>query len=344
MKMKCIFTVIAFMACSNVASLYAKTTSDLSYIKSIFETPVTDSRPGVYWYFMDGNISKEGITKDLESMKKAGIGSVVFLEVNVGVPRGNVDLLSPEWKACFKHAVEECERLDISMVLGIGPGWNGSGGPWVKAEESMRHVVSSSTNVHGKGLQHIFLKKPLPKAPFFGKGSLTPEIEKKWMDYYEDVLVLAFPASKELEVLKDADDKALYYRAPYSSSPVAKQYVVREKSQSDASCNNVISRNEIHDITKYLKGDTLIWKVPEGDWTIMRFGLRNNGAVTRPAPFPGLGFESDKTDKVALHHHQDNFTNVLLSCLGQRDTTLTGGLKGLHIDSWEMGSQNWSPY
>ncbi len=49
-------------------------------------------------------------------MKRAGIGSVVILEVNVGIPRGHVDFLSTEWKDCFKHAVDECERLGISMI------------------------------------------------------------------------------------------------------------------------------------------------------------------------------------------------------------------------------------
>ncbi len=86
------------------------------------------------------------MTKDLESMKAAGIGNVLFLEVNVGVPRGKVDFLSDEWQDLFKHAVKECERLGIELTLGSGPGWAGSGGPWVKPEQSMRHLVASSTS------------------------------------------------------------------------------------------------------------------------------------------------------------------------------------------------------
>ena len=81
------------------------------------------------------------ITADLESMKEAGIGNVIFLEVNVGVPRGNVDFLGEEWQDIFTHAMKECKRLGITMSLGVGPGWTGSGGPWVQAEESMCHLV-----------------------------------------------------------------------------------------------------------------------------------------------------------------------------------------------------------
>ena len=91
--------------------------NDLSELKSGFINPPDSSRPGVYWYFMDGNLSKEAMTKDLESMKQAGIGYLVYLEVNVGVPRGKVDFLSQEWKELFKHAVEECERLGIVITV-----------------------------------------------------------------------------------------------------------------------------------------------------------------------------------------------------------------------------------
>ena len=56
-----------------------------------FQNPPDSARPGVYWYFMDGNLNREEMTADLEAMKEAGIGNLVFLEVNVGVPRGPVD-------------------------------------------------------------------------------------------------------------------------------------------------------------------------------------------------------------------------------------------------------------
>jgi hypothetical protein len=90
-------------------------------IKDGFLNPPDSARPGVYWYFMDGNLSREGMTADLESMKKAGIGYALFLEVNVGVPRGKIDFLSDEWQILFKHAVKEAERLGIKIVLGSGP-------------------------------------------------------------------------------------------------------------------------------------------------------------------------------------------------------------------------------
>ena len=54
-------------------------------LQSEFVTPPAAARPWVYWYFMDGNLSREGITADLEAMKKAGIGGAIFLEVNLSL-------------------------------------------------------------------------------------------------------------------------------------------------------------------------------------------------------------------------------------------------------------------
>jgi hypothetical protein len=125
--------------------------SQKEQLAEAFVTPPDSARPGVYWYFMDGNLSREGMTADLESMRAAGIGSVLFLEVDVGVPRGNVRFMSEEWINLFKHARNECERLGITMKLGLGPGWTGSGGPWVKPEQSMQHLVSTLSEIGGPG-------------------------------------------------------------------------------------------------------------------------------------------------------------------------------------------------
>ena len=146
----------------------------LDQIKKSFTNPPDSVRPGVYWYFMDGNLSRQEMTADLESMKKAGIGNVIFLEVNVGVPRGKIDFLSPAWQELFAHAMRETKRLGITLTLGVGPGWTGSGGPWVKAEESMRHLVAGSVNVNGGKAEKIKLPVPAPYPPFFGESNLTP--------------------------------------------------------------------------------------------------------------------------------------------------------------------------
>ena len=315
----------------------------LDKIKKSFANPPDSVRPGVYWYFMDGNLSREQMTADLESMKKAGIGNVIFLEVNVGVPRGKVDFLSTEWQELFTHALKESKRLGITFTMGVGPGWTGSGGPWVKAEESMRHLVSSLVEVNGENNEIIKLPIPDPCPPFFGESNLTPELKEKWKAYYQDVAVLAFPTLKGKEKIEDIDEKALYVRAPYTSMPGVKPFLPEPFFEKEITSSCAIDQNKIINVTSYLKSDgTLEWSVPEGKWTIMRFGMRNNGAVTRPAPYPGIGFECDKFDTTAFKNHFDAFIGKLFSVSNFKRASKEGGLFRLHMDSWEMGAQNWS--
>ncbi|SFL53161.1 alpha-L-rhamnosidase [Porphyromonadaceae bacterium KH3CP3RA] len=322
-----------FICCSGLSS------QNIDLLRKGFKSPPDSAKPGVYWYFMDGNITRESLTKDLESMKQAGIGNLMYLEVNVGVPRGNIDFFSEEWQHLFAHAVKEAERLGIEISLGLGPGWTGSGGPWVKPEESMQHIVGASVIVQGGKPTDITLPVPLPKKPFFG---LPSEMEDQWSEYYEDVAVIAFPNIHRIDSIDDIDEKALYYRPPYTSVPGVKPYFISEITDP-ALKEKGIDKERIIDLTdKMDKNGKLNWDAPDGEWTLMRFVSRNNGASTRPAPFPGLGFESDKFDKDALNKHLHHFIGSLLNKTGIPEKNSKGGLKRLHMDSWEMGAQNWS--
>jgi hypothetical protein len=331
--------LFALLGCMLTTQCTQKPTDSL---KAGFLNPPDSARPGVYWYFMDGNTTREAMTADLESMKKAGIGYVLFLEVNVGIPRGKVDFLSEEWQSLFVHAVRESERLGIRIILGSGPGWSGSGGPWVKPEQSMMHLVASATEVKGPSTFDAILPKPEPRKPFFGDENLTPDLSIIRNEWYEDVVVLAYPIPKNPQALADVDEKALYYRAPYTSQRGVKQFLPAPASYPEIP-GSAIDQSKIIDITKFLQPDgTLKWEVPVGKWTILRFGKRNNGAVTRPAPMPGLGFECDKFDTVAFDDHFDAYIGTLLKKVGPRKTSTGGGWTMIHIDSWEMGSQNWT--
>ncbi|MBD3375944.1 glycosyl hydrolase [candidate division KSB1 bacterium] len=308
-----------------------------------FHTPPDSARPGVYWYFMDGNLDKQAITADLESMQEAGIGHVVFLEVNVGVPRGKVDFLSPDWQKIFVHAVQEAERLGIRMTMGVGPGWSGSGGPWVRPEQSMQHLVSSSIEVDGPVTVDRALPVPEPRRPYFGERVLTDTLREQWQAFYKDVAVLAFPTPETGARIEDIDEKALVYRAPYSSRPHVKPWLAAPVSPDGDPGPSGIDKENIVDLSASLDGKgRLQWQVPEGKWTIMRFGARNNGAVTRPAPQPGLGFECDKFDTTAFNAHFDEFLGKLLNKAGHSTRHSTSGWTMLHMDSWEMGAQNWT--
>ena len=315
----------------------------MEQIKKTFFNPGSENKPWVYWYIMDGHLNKAGITTGLEAMKKAGIGGVVFMEVDYGIEKGNVQFMSIEWRDCFKYAVKEAERLDMEFSVGSGPGWAGSGGPWIKPEESMLHLVSSSIDVNG--MVDVILPKPQLEPPFFGIESLNENMKEARDHFYEDVCALAYPKAKRTQSIDHIKERALYIRSPYSSDDNALSMITMPSPGDKISGKTGLIPEKMIDVTSYLQSDgRLVWKAPAGEWTVYRFGITTTGANTRPAPTPGYGFECSKLDSSILDYHFKNFQKKLIDDLGISPSKKkrTKGWNMLHIDSWEMGSQNWS--
>lgn len=322
-----IFAVVIFCVIAFSCIVYAGPLEELAVD---FKSPPDSARPGVYWYFMDGNLSGKEMTADLESMKEVGLGNLVFLEVNVGVPRGPVDFMSDQWQELFAHAVRDAERLGIDITLGSGPGWTGSGGPWVKPDQAMQFLLSSVTETKGPSKFNAVLAMPQQHPTPWGNMRT---------DFYEDVFVFAFPECAP--VIADIAEKALYDRYPYTSHAGVKEFLPAPARFDEPADKSVISPEDIIDLSEYLDSDgRLIWNVPAGDWTIVRMVRRATCASTRPAPKPGIGLECDKFDTVALDHHFANYYGKLLEKVGPRRGK--NGWTTVHMDSWEMGSQNWT--
>lgn len=324
MKVRSLIAAIIFTALLNLANAAS--------LEEAFVDPPDSARPGVYWYFMDGNLDQQEMINDLDSMKQAGLGNVVYLEVNVDVPRGPVESLSPQWLEMFANTVRHAEKIGIDVTIGTGPGWTGSGGPWIKPEESMQHLVYSETNIKGP-------------VDYNAKLPVAAQRDHWWKmlecDFYEDAAVYAFPACKP--VIENPDEKAFYKRPAYSSGH-STAYLPAPAKHADVSAEDVIDPEQIIDLTKNLQKDgTLQWDVPEGEWTVLRFGRRSNGTSNRPASHPVVGLDHDKFDKKLLEKHFENYCGKLINKVGKRAANSGGGLKAIHLDSWEMNAQNWNP-
>ncbi len=329
---KCrLWLLIALLVVGVTQTFAGDPTENATPLKTAFKSPPDSARPGVYWYFMDGNLDRKAMTADLEAMKEAGIGNVIFLEVNVGVPRGKVDFMSDQWQDLFVHAVREAERLGIEITLGSGPGWSGSGGPWVQPQQAMQHLVFSEVEVSGP--QQFNKVLPVPKQ----RSTVWHTMRS---DFYEDVATFAFPACKP--AVANSDEKALYVRDPYTSKPGVRTRFPTKADYAEPDRTQIISPATIIDLSNLVQADgRLAWNVPEGEWTILRMGRRPTGATSRPAPLPGIGLECDKFDAAAFDAHFDQYIGKLLKKVGPRKPNT--GWTMLHIDSWEMGAQNWTP-
>ncbi len=133
-------------------------------------------KPWVYWYWIDENISREGITKDLEAMARVGIGKALIGHVSPGGQRGDVRILSEAWWKIVEHAVREGQRLGVDIGFFNGPGWSQSGGPWIRKDQAMRYVVSRELQLKGPTL-------------FQGNFSLPDSL-------FERIALQAFPIQK----------------------------------------------------------------------------------------------------------------------------------------------------
>jgi hypothetical protein len=306
-----------------------------------FRSPPHPAKPWVYWINMDGHFTKEGITADLESMKKAGIGGMIHMDVDVGIPKGKVPFMSETWQDNFKHAVLECDRLGLEFTTITGPGWTGTGGPWIKVNESMQHLLPVSVNTKGPATFNEILPKPQPRVSSY-HDIQTPMMRESLAAFYEDVAVYAFP--RRDPVVENIDEKALFVRNPYTSLPGVRTHFSSPASFPETDKSQVIDPEKTIDLTSRLQPDgRLQWEVPPGEWTILRMGRRSTGSNTRPAPAAGLGFESNKFDKKALESHFNAYFDPLLKSIGSRPLDRTTGFTGLDADSWEQGAQNWTP-
>lgn len=170
-----------------------------------FTAPPAATRPRCYWYWMDGHITKEGITKDLEAMKRVGIGEayIGIISGQSGMPsKEGPQALTPQWWEFVKHAVREGGRLGVDIGFFNSPGWSQSGGPWVKPEQAMRYVTLPETRLHGP--QHFQGRLPSPKGEF------------------QDVAVLAFPApdgDSEIATISERTSTNIQFRmeAPFTA-------------------------------------------------------------------------------------------------------------------------------
>ena len=112
-------------------------------LTSRFKSPPDSARPHTWWHWMNGNVTKDGITKDLEAMKRIGLGGFQAFSVTDRIPEGPVKYMSTEWLDLMGHAVREADRLGLEMCMHNCAGWSSSGGPWITPELSMQEIVFS---------------------------------------------------------------------------------------------------------------------------------------------------------------------------------------------------------
>lgn len=171
-----------------------------------FRDPPNSARPRVWWHWMNGNVSKDGIAKDFAWMKRVGIGGVQNFDANLNTPQivdKRLVYMTPEWKDAFRFAATEADRLGLELAIAASPGWSETGGPWVKPEDGLKKLVWSETDLTGgRRFAGKLASPPSATGPFqsisksSGIGSMLAGDKGPPMPtFYQDVAVLAYPVA-----------------------------------------------------------------------------------------------------------------------------------------------------
>ena len=302
-----------------------------SQLESGWTNPPIDARMRVYWWWLNGNVTAQSITRDLEAMKAKGIGGAILVDAdgssqdgNVRVPHGATFFSSP-WRDLYKHALREADRLGLEMSLNIQSGWN-LGGPMVTADDAPKKLVWSQARVHGGSNPVIKIEQP--------KGR---------DNFYRDLFVLAYRINSDVPAdrkpIQNQQQKALIKALEPFSAPVSTPLFQEFPSTADEQDARV---DGIIDLTGKMAADgTLSWTVPEGEWQVLRFGFTLNDSCRVSTCSEGWdGYALDPFDVGAFRRYWDAVVEPLIADAGPMAGKT---LKYLYTDSWEVEVANWTP-
>ncbi len=182
---------------------------ELDPLAESFRQPPASAKPRTYWLWMNGNVSREGITLDLEAMQRVGVGGVMIFDGSTYLPAGPAGYLNPEWRALMVHAMREGARLGVEIGMHNGPGWSSSGGPWITPDRAMQQLVSTETTVAGGQTINLKLSQPQTNEGFYRDAYIIafPSLRGEQTRYEDDIARVTGGAGLTLakEILSDGD-------------------------------------------------------------------------------------------------------------------------------------------
>lgn len=311
----------------------ADTPVSYDYLSSNFQHPERIYGVNCWWWWLNGNVTKEAISKDLEAMKSKHFQGAMIFDAGGHNQRGNKDIPdgplfgSEEWKELFVFALDEAKRLGLEIGFNIQSGWN-LGGPCVTPQYAAKQLTFTEIKVAGG--------KPLTqKLPL-------PQIRK---DFYKDIAVLAFPAGKTLlsgETIEALDLKLGFHELG-GSAPDCRFLLgntPRGKKQKPDQEVYRVNPDEVVNLTARMDKDGLLtWDVPSGEWNIMRIGYTCTQSEVSTSSNGWQGDVLDYMSKEAFDYYWNSVVEPILQVAGDHAGTT---LKFMETDSWECGGMNWT--
>ncbi len=308
-------------------SSYFATKPTINYqkLKEGFYDVPQEAKMRVWWFWMNGVATKKSITQDLEAMKANGIAGAILCD-NGGdyAPNGPV-FMSNEWKENFAHAIKEADRLSIEISMNIQSGCGDPGNPNIKKDNGLKKITWSEQNVRGP--KNIDLELEMPPNQIFYKDITVQAIKSPQSDVIKNELIKNWG-------VKSFTDKEKWNNEldKYDLNQFYDTYDEDMKAP-------VISENEFLDLSEYYNNGKLTWEVPAGEWTIIRYGYTSTGKRNNYASegYKG-GLCFDQIHKRGIDAQWKDVVKPLIDIAKANGNSL----KYVHVDSWEMGTTNWT--
>ncbi|MBC2668831.1 glycosyl hydrolase [Novosphingobium piscinae] len=202
----CLTVPMAALAEPDKPAAASSTEGQGALLEAQFRDPPVAARPRVWWHWMNGNVTKDGIAKDLAWMKRVGIGGLQTFDANLQTPQivdRRLVYMTPEWKDAFRYAASEADRLGLELAIAASPGWSETGGPWVQPQDGLKKLVWSAAELAPGQRLSAPLAAPPRRAGPFQDVRQSPSIEELLSGHaapdgpahYGEVAVLAFPVT-----------------------------------------------------------------------------------------------------------------------------------------------------
>lgn len=271
-------------------------------LESDFQNPPRQAGVRCWWWWLNSNVTKEAISRDLEAMHDKGFSGAMIFDAGGHNHQNNKDIPNgpqfggDEWTALYLHALNEAKRLGLELGLSIQSGWN-LGGPGVSLDDKAKQITWAEIQL--EGVARIEQQLPVPKSNY---------------DYYRDICVLAYPG-KQIErkpisyLSAKISAKELGYSAPDC------RYLLNDHPAVEGEEDMLLE--DIVDITdKVTEDGTLKWDVPEGKWTVLRIGYTPTHAHVSTSSDNWKGHVLDYLSKDVFDRYWNTVVDPLLKQAG----------------------------
>ena len=271
----------------------------------------TQARPWAYWWWLNGNVDKETITRDMEALRRVGFGGILMFDSrgyhndidHVILPAPKMEFMSKQWREMLAFGIKEAARVGLQVSVNLSSCAGALKGPWRVGGDAPKRLIWQAIPLTSETLYEAELKGPADR------------------EYFWDIATMA--VKYDGAVIEPMDQWLNAGDGPIDGWS--------GKKLGRSSGNRTRQALEVIDLTgKIDQQGRLAWKVPKGRWTLLRFGSTT---------IDGHEYDVDMMDPKAVEAHFNRMGKAIIADVG----SLAGKtLTHFYSVSWEGSVPTWT--